>query len=84
MPSKVGSDLACVVRGLVERPGAVEVEEEQQGRTMILRLRVAPEELGRVIGRQGRTIRALRTLLETREARDGGMYELEVVEPDEE
>lgn len=83
MAAKVGDDLVRVVRGLVDEPDAVEVEEEQQGRTTILKLRVAPDELGRVIGRQGRTVRALRTLLETRETVDGGMYELEVLEPDE-
>lgn len=83
MPSKVGSDLERVVRRLVDQPEQVQVEEEQQGRTTILKLRVAPDELGRVIGRQGRTVRALRNLLETREIRDGGVYELEVLEPDE-
>ena len=41
---------------------------------------MAPDDLGKVIGRQGRTARALRTLLETREDRLGVRYELEILE----
>ena len=42
--------------------------------------RVAPGDLGKVIGRQGRTIRALRTLLEARGGKDGVRYWLEILE----
>ncbi|MGB5514461.1 MAG: KH domain-containing protein, partial [Thermoanaerobaculia bacterium] len=41
---------------------------------------VAPEDLGKVIGRQGRTARALRSLLAARGSRDGERYELEIIE----
>ena len=48
----------------------------------MLQVEVAPEELGRVIGRQGRSVRSLRALLEVRGAETGEYYEVEIVEPD--
>jgi predicted RNA-binding protein YlqC (UPF0109 family) len=70
-----------LVRLLVERPEAVDLAVIPQGReTTLLELSVDPEDLGKVIGRQGRTARAVRTLLDTRGDRDGVRYELEIVE----
>jgi uncharacterized protein len=66
MPEEVPSlseMVAILVRGLVERPDAVEVFEKHRSDSSAIELRVAPEDLGKVIGRQGRTARALRTLL---------------------
>ncbi|HUP23163.1 MAG TPA: KH domain-containing protein [Thermoanaerobaculia bacterium] len=68
-----------IVRGLVDRPDQVAVEEEDVGESVVLHVRVDPDEIGRVIGRQGRTVKALRTLLELRSS-DGVYYELEVDE----
>ena len=81
MASAVVQDLRSVVCSLVEQPEEVVVEEEDRGRSVLLKLTVAPDELGRVIGRQGRTVRALRTLLEFREIEDDVRYELKVLEP---
>lgn len=55
--------LAAAVRGFVEDPAAVEVREVERSQTTVYELRVAPGDLGRVIGREGRTARALRALL---------------------
>ena len=52
-----------IVRLLVDDPDAVEVNEEEGEQTTILEVKVAKEDIGKVIGRQGRTARALRTLL---------------------
>lgn len=52
-----------LVTNLVEEPGAFEILSEQRGPTVHLMLRVPPDELGRVIGRQGRIARAIRTAL---------------------
>ncbi len=52
-----------LARGLVERPEEVEVQAELRGTQLTLRLRVPEAEVGRILGRQGRTIQALRTLL---------------------
>lgn len=66
---------------LVDKPEAVEVSAAPEGRgVVILDVRVDPEDLGKVIGRQGRTAHALRTLLDARGTRRGVDYELEIVE----
>ncbi|MEM1245041.1 MAG: KH domain-containing protein [Acidobacteriota bacterium] len=77
----VADQLVDVVKTLVDDPEQVELETEDLGGTVLLNVTVAEEELGRVIGRQGRTVRALRTLLEVRGTDSGVYYDLEVVEP---
>ena len=77
----LASDLTDLAKLLVDQPDEVEVTEIPNRRGGgILELQVAPDDLGKVIGRQGRTARALRTLLETREDRRGVRYELEILE----
>ncbi len=80
--SEVADQLAGVVRAIVDRPETVRVEEIEEEDAVVLRLQVASEELGRVIGRQGRSVRSLRALLEVRGEETGEYYELEIVEPD--
>jgi predicted RNA-binding protein YlqC (UPF0109 family) len=80
---ELADDFRELVRLLVDQPDEVEVTEIPGRRANILELSVAPDDLGKVIGRQGRTARALRTLLETREDRRGVRYELEILEDDE-
>ena len=77
---ELAEDFRELVRLLVDQPDEVEVTEIPGRRANILELSVAPDDLGKVIGRQGRTARALRTLLETREDRLGVRYELEILE----
>lgn len=80
MPELV-DDFKELVRLLVDQPDEVEVTEIPSKRGGgLLELTVAPDDLGKVIGRQGRTARALRTLLETREDRRGVRHELEILE----
>ena len=55
-----------LARRLVEHEDQVSVEEIEEAGTLVIRLRVAPEDLGRVIGRGGRIARALRTLRASR------------------
>lgn len=85
MPDVRIPDVETAVRELVallvDRPEAVEVTALPEGRgVVVLELRVAPEDLGKVIGRQGRTAHALRTLLDARGTRRGVDYELEILE----
>lgn len=68
---------------LVDQPEAVELGVLPGRHDTLLELRVAPDDLGKVIGRQGRTARALRTLLDARGERDGVRYELEILEEDD-
>lgn len=55
--------VAYVARALVEHPDAVEVSESTRGRQRIVQLRVAQEDMGRVIGRDGRVANAIRAVL---------------------
>ena len=55
--------LAYLAQGLVTRPDDVRVEREERADAIVLRLHVASEDVGKVIGRHGRTVRALRTVV---------------------
>jgi len=76
----VKEDLAAVVRGIVDDRDAVLVDELEGSDSTVLELRVANDDLGKVIGRQGRIVRALRSLLKVRSETDRRAYELEIVE----
>ena len=52
-----------VARSLVDNPDAVQVKEVEGEQTSVIELKVAKEDLGKVIGKQGRTARAMRTIL---------------------
>ena len=52
-----------IAKALVDRPDQVEVREVEGGQTAVIELHVAQEDLGKVIGKQGRTARAMRTVL---------------------
>jgi len=55
--------LLIIAKNLVEFPDKVEVDEEQRDNTIILKLRVASEDMGKVIGKQGRIAKAIRTVV---------------------
>lgn len=67
-----------VLRGIVARPEEVQVEESEDSRGTVLRVRVAPEDVGKVIGRGGRMVRALRTLVRAAGVRGGRVVMLEI------
>jgi predicted RNA-binding protein YlqC (UPF0109 family) len=69
-----------LARRLVDNPDAVSVEEAEEDDALIIRLTVAPEDLGRVIGRGGRIARALRTLVRASGAHGDRRVLLEIVE----
>jgi predicted RNA-binding protein YlqC (UPF0109 family) len=69
-----------LARRLVESPDAVEVEEVEEDGALVIRLRVAEDDLGRVIGRGGRIARALRTLVRASGAHGDRRLMLEIVE----
>jgi predicted RNA-binding protein YlqC (UPF0109 family) len=68
-----------VARGLVEHPEQVHVTEVRQGNLTIYELEVAPKDVGKVIGRQGRTINALRAIVKAAAVRRGLRVTVEVV-----
>jgi uncharacterized protein len=69
-----------VVKSLVDDPSEVFVTEVISGSDVILELRVAPTDMGRVIGRNGKVINAIRTLAQMCAARDAKRAQLEIVE----
>jgi predicted RNA-binding protein YlqC (UPF0109 family) len=68
-----------LARGLVDKPDEVKVERVERDGAIVLELRVAPDEVGKVIGRQGRIVRALRTLVRASGARSNERALLEIV-----
>ena len=67
-----------LARSLVDNPDAVQVTEEQDGDRVIFRLHVADEDMGKVIGKQGRIANAIRTLLKVAAIRKGARAILEI------
>jgi predicted RNA-binding protein YlqC (UPF0109 family) len=70
--------LAYLARELVDDPGSVQVESEERDGALVLVLTVAPDDIGKVIGRGGRVVRALRTVVRASSARDGRRVLVEI------
>jgi len=69
-----------IINALVDDKEAVEVSEETSDRTTVIRLRVAASDMGRIIGREGRTIKAIRSLLFAAGQKQGKRFVLDIVE----
>lgn len=69
-----------LAKSLVDNPDAVEVRETQGEVASVLELRVAKEDLGRIIGKQGRTAKSIRTILNAAASRVNRKVVLEIVE----
>jgi uncharacterized protein len=67
-----------IARSLVDDPDAVEVRQREAGRTTIVELAVAPDDTGKVIGREGRVAKALRNILRVAGSRQGRRVILEI------
>ena len=72
--------VAYLARALVDHPDEVRVERTERDDAVVLRLHVAEDDLGKVIGRQGRLVRALRTVVRAGGSRRGERVLLEIVE----
>ena len=72
-----------IARGLLDHPDKVEVTEIIGDQTTVLELKVDPIDLGKVIGRQGRTAKALRTVLNAAALKSGKRVILEIIEKPE-
>lgn len=69
-----------MARGLVDHPEKVKVSEIEGEQTSVIELRVAKEDLGKVIGKQGRTARAMRTILSAASTKIRKRAVLEIIE----
>ncbi|HHP7233841.1 MAG TPA: KH domain-containing protein [Desulfobacterales bacterium] len=72
--------ILTIAKAMVDYPEKVEVSEIQGERTTVLELRVAKEDLGKVIGKQGRIARAMRTILHASSAKTKQRFVLEIIE----
>jgi predicted RNA-binding protein YlqC (UPF0109 family) len=73
-----------IVQALVDQPDGVSVELIEDRDATILRVRVAPQDIGKVIGKQGRTARSLRTILGAASMKLHHRFSLDILEDDEE
>ncbi len=70
-----------IARSLVENPDAVEVTEKQEGNDVtVIELRVAPEDMGKVIGKQGRIAKALRNVVKAAATKQNRKVVVEIIE----
>ena len=70
-----------IARSLVDDPTAVVVRQDRGGGNVRIELRVAKEDMGRVIGKGGRVANAMRILLRVAAAREGKLVTMDVIEP---
>ncbi len=68
-----------IAKSLVDDPSQVRVTEVQRGASTLLELEVAPEDMGRVIGRNGRVANAMRILVRVLAAKEGKRVTLEII-----
>ncbi|MBM3758883.1 MAG: KH domain-containing protein [Acidobacteria bacterium] len=69
-----------IAKALVDAPDSVTVKEVEGERVTVLELRVAPEDIGKIIGKQGRTARCIRTLLGAVGMKQNRRFELSILE----
>jgi len=72
-----------IARALVDEPESVEVETIDREENTVLRLRVSPQDVGKVIGKQGRTARSMRTILGAVSMKMHRRFTLDILEEDE-
>jgi predicted RNA-binding protein YlqC (UPF0109 family) len=71
--------LEYIIKAIVAEPDAVTITEENSDEGLLIKLEVAPDDKGRVIGRQGRVAQALRTLLRVKAAKEDTRVRLEIL-----
>ncbi len=72
--------LEYLARALVDEPDAVEVTEAEGERSVVLQLKVAPDDMGKVIGKRGRTVKAIRSVVRAAGSHQGVSTMVEIVE----
>lgn len=72
--------LLYIAQNLVDNPDAVTVTEVERGEELVLELRVAPEDMGKVIGRQGRTSKEIRSLVKAAAMKEHRKVIVEIVD----
>jgi len=70
----------CIAKSLVDAPEQVQAVEEMEENTLVVKLTVAKEDMGRIIGKEGRTAKAIRTILNAVSTKDNKKAVLKIVE----
>ena len=68
-----------LAKSLVEDPSAVRVSEKEEGDSVVIELNVAESDMGKVIGKQGRIAKAIRTVVKAASAKSGKKYTVEIL-----
>ncbi|MGE5543926.1 MAG: KH domain-containing protein [Bacillota bacterium] len=68
-----------LARSLVDNPGQVSVDVVEREKSLVLELKVAPEDMGKVIGKQGRIAKAIRTIVKAAATREGKKVVVEIM-----
>ncbi len=71
--------LSTIVRPLVSDPDAISINQIDQGYTIVLELQVAPEDMGKVIGKQGRRAQAIRSIMKAKATLAGKRVIVDIV-----
>jgi len=82
-PNSVAELVREIAQALVYDPSAVQIESVSRDESTVLRLRVAPQDVGKVIGKQGRTARSVRTILGAVSMKLHRRYTLDILEEDD-
>jgi len=82
-PNSVAELVREIAQALVDEPSAVQIESVSRDESTVLRLRVAPQDVGKVIGKQGRTARSVRTILGAVSMKLHRRYTLDILEEDD-
>ncbi|WP_026510003.1 MULTISPECIES: KH domain-containing protein [unclassified Butyrivibrio] len=69
-----------IAKALVDNPDEVVVNEKKEGRNIIIELHVAPSDMGKVIGRQGRIAKAIRSVVKAASTRENLKVDVEIVD----
>jgi len=69
-----------LAKSLVDNPEAVEVNQVEGEKSVVIKLRVAPEDMGKVIGKHGRIAKAIRTLVKAAAIKDGRKVSVEILQ----
>ena len=68
-----------IAKSLVDSPDAVTVASRDEGDTVVIELTVAPEDMGKVIGRQGRIAKAIRTVVKAASVKENKKYQVDIL-----
>ena len=75
----MGELVKYIAQNLVDKPEEVKVEVKEDGNATVIELTVAPEDMGKVIGKQGRIAKAIRTVVKAASIKENKKYIVEIV-----